>query len=663
MADQKITQLTEITDVQETDMIPVVDLSGTPTNKKATKSTILKRSLAVLFVAASNASDKEKARADYLCDGTDDDVQIQAALDALEDGVGVVELSSGDFSTGNTINITTGQTLRGQGIGATNIQADAATFHTIHMGNRQSDGIMRNWMGLEEMNVSAAGGANNYDAVWVDGGGNGTHIINVKANEGKYNFRLTDIDQSYFTGIKGFNPRTASIYCEVGLENTWGNVAFYSPAVALSDNNSVGWLFSNNANQSSPNRFDRISIYGGLFFSTSGLTGTVGLQMAVGATAFTIIGSLFESNIHQISLDDETQLTLIGCSFIQNSGVSTNIVRLQNDNHSVTIQDCRLQQATNAFNGVSGFPKLCFLGRSTNQGNISNMFTGTFGAKQGTDTVFAGDNALASGLDNEKYDYGFFNNLVATLIKLGGVDITASAAEINILDGATLSTTELNYVDGVTSAIQTQLDAKSTASKTETLTNKTINANGTGNSITNIEVADLASGVLDTDLSSVSGSDDTIPSAKATKTALDTKLAATSPAVGIDLGAILSSNGTYKGITITGTVDTNGVGFGAVLAQAADFHWDEDDADAIANCYGLAMAVETGTGSKILILQGQVCNTAWNWSAGNIYLSTTQGTITQTPPSGTDDCVVYLGFALSADTIYFNPSGVIVEHA
>lgn len=40
------------------------------------------------------------------------------------------------------------------------------------------------------------------------------------------------------------------------------------------------------------------------------------------------------------------------------------------------------------------------------------------------------------------------------------VDVTASASELNILDGATLSVTELNYVDGVTSNIQTQLDAK-----------------------------------------------------------------------------------------------------------------------------------------------------------------------------------------------------------
>lgn len=45
-------------------------------------------------------------------------------------------------------------------------------------------------------------------------------------------------------------------------------------------------------------------------------------------------------------------------------------------------------------------------------------------------------------------------------LKLNETAVTSTAAELNILDGATLSTTELNYVDGVTSAIQTQLDAK-----------------------------------------------------------------------------------------------------------------------------------------------------------------------------------------------------------
>ena len=38
--------------------------------------------------------------------------------------------------------------------------------------------------------------------------------------------------------------------------------------------------------------------------------------------------------------------------------------------------------------------------------------------------------------------------------------LTATAAELNTLDGITASTTELNYTDGVTSAIQTQLNSK-----------------------------------------------------------------------------------------------------------------------------------------------------------------------------------------------------------
>ena len=70
------------------------------------------------------------------------------------------------------------------------------------------------------------------------------------------------------------------------------------------------------------------------------------------------------------------------------------------------------------------------------------------------------------------------------------------------------------YVDG-------QAHSSVTASSTTTFTNKTIDANGTGNSITNLEVADLASGVLDTDITSVSGSDDTLASAKAIKTYVD----------------------------------------------------------------------------------------------------------------------------------------------
>ena len=60
------------------------------------------------------------------------------------------------------------------------------------------------------------------------------------------------------------------------------------------------------------------------------------------------------------------------------------------------------------------------------------------------------------------------------------VVMSATATELNILDGAILSTTELNYVDGVTSAIQTQLDDKASSSDLTTHTGATEAHGATG---------------------------------------------------------------------------------------------------------------------------------------------------------------------------------------
>ena len=53
-----------------------------------------------------------------------------------------------------------------------------------------------------------------------------------------------------------------------------------------------------------------------------------------------------------------------------------------------------------------------------------------------------------------------------TTYTLSSFGITATAAELNKLDGVTATATELNYVDGVTSNIQTQLNGKAASSHT-----------------------------------------------------------------------------------------------------------------------------------------------------------------------------------------------------
>jgi hypothetical protein len=51
----------------------------------------------VYYVAASDASTAEKAKATAVCDGTADNVEIQAAINACK-GVGIVQLSAGNFT-------------------------------------------------------------------------------------------------------------------------------------------------------------------------------------------------------------------------------------------------------------------------------------------------------------------------------------------------------------------------------------------------------------------------------------------------------------------------------------------------------------------------------------------------------------------------------------
>jgi hypothetical protein len=67
---------------------------------------------ATLVIAASNSSAKSKAQADYVCDGTADDVEIQAAIDALPESGGSIFLLGGTY----TLNCSVSNFLNGLGV-------------------------------------------------------------------------------------------------------------------------------------------------------------------------------------------------------------------------------------------------------------------------------------------------------------------------------------------------------------------------------------------------------------------------------------------------------------------------------------------------------------------------------------------------------------------
>lgn len=128
----------------------------------------------VLFVAASDATAQEKATANYVCDANADEVQIQAANDALvpsgqgEGTGGRVVLSSGTFQTWEPIVLSGGVTLEGAGMRATWITMNNANTDCIQTSTTDG-GYM---LGIKDLTVYYAAGKQS-------GTGMGIHIQNA----------------------------------------------------------------------------------------------------------------------------------------------------------------------------------------------------------------------------------------------------------------------------------------------------------------------------------------------------------------------------------------------------------------------------------------------------------------------------------------------------
>jgi len=127
-----------------------------------------------------------------------------------------------------------------------------------------------------------------------------------------------------------------------------------------------------------------------------------------------------------------------------------------------------------------------------------------------------------------------------------------------------------------------------------------------------------------------------------------------------DPTSVLTANGYYGEIVTFG-------GSGASTAYNT-YYWSSSSAwagtladSAVTSSGLLAMAIGTQY-NQGMVLRGYIYNSSWNWTVGSIlYLSPSAGLITATQPNSGGDIVRVVGYAISADLIYFNPSQDWIE--
>ena len=277
---------------------------------------------------------------------------------------------------------------------------------------------------------------------------------------------------------------------------------------------------------------------------------------------------------------------------------------------------------------------------SGNAGNgISITDTGVISAKAGNTTITVDGDGIKVGTIAQSQVDGLATSLAGKQAQLtSGSDNVSSAVLTSVRDSSSAVDTALVSEKAVATAIETATTGMVTTDGTQTLTNKTIDADS--NTISNIETDNFKSGVIQTTVrATASASDTALASEKAVATALDgkqAKLTSTSGNAGDGISITDTGVISAKAGDTTITVDGNGIKVGTIaqsqvngLSDAldakvnnADNFTAATDSDLIKNKTVVAAIKDTAAAVDVNATK----NTTQDTSIGNLYTAVNGGT-------------------------------------
>ncbi|MDP3015141.1 MAG: right-handed parallel beta-helix repeat-containing protein [bacterium] len=313
------------------------------------------RTVAGKIVAASNSLNKEKA--DYVCDGADDQVEIQAAIDALGANGGTVYLSEGTFNISTSINLDnvapddSGKAIIGAGAGtvlkittgASNVNViNASGVNRILISQLMIDGNNKTGSGNSGIRV---GIYSRIDKVWVENmsyngincGSNNIITGNTVSGNGINGIQAAGSNNNIITGNTLSGNRQGIMVHAYSTNNT------------ISDNIVMGNTHTGMVLYASPTPNTRNNIVTGNIVSGNGWAG---IEIRY-ASYNTITGNVVQGNgMYGIRSDNYASYNTIAGNTVSGNGWDGIMLEGHSSNNTVTGNNIYDNGGTGNYNGI-----------------------------------------------------------------------------------------------------------------------------------------------------------------------------------------------------------------------------------------------------------------------------------------------------------------------